>query len=174
MEFFRDGAKTYVLFLATLLTGLLAGVFFTWTNAITPGIGRLNDLGYLQAFQQMNKTILNPLFYVVIIGPLILTFVVSYLYKASHRYVFRLLLASAIIYFSGVFLITKFGNIPLNEMLDNTKLTDISLGDAKNLRNRFENNWNNLHLIRTISSSTSFFLLILACLFRNDHIIKIN
>ena len=45
-----------------LLTGLTAGLCFTWTNAVTPGIGRLDDLGYLQSFQEMNRAIINPLF----------------------------------------------------------------------------------------------------------------
>ena len=46
-----------------LLTGLTAGLCFTWTNAVTPGIGRLDDLGYLQSFQEMNRAISNPLFW---------------------------------------------------------------------------------------------------------------
>ena len=33
-----------------LLTGLSAGLCFTWSNAITPGIGRLDDVGYLSEF----------------------------------------------------------------------------------------------------------------------------
>ncbi|MBD3661527.1 MAG: DUF1772 domain-containing protein, partial [Arenibacter algicola] len=52
-----------------LLTGLSAGLCFTWSNAITPGIGRLNDPGYLMSFQQMNRAIINPLFLLVFFGP---------------------------------------------------------------------------------------------------------
>ena len=52
-----------------LLTGLSAGLCFTWTNAITPGIGRLDDLGYLQSFQEMNRAIINPIFLIVFFGP---------------------------------------------------------------------------------------------------------
>ena len=163
-------SKTIVLLFFTLLTGLLAGVFFTWTNAITPGIGRLNDIDYLQAFQHMNRTILNPLFYIVITGPLLLSFVAVFLYKANTGFVLRLLSATAIIYFLGVFIVTILGNIPLNDLLDKTDLKIISVEGAKSLRDRFETKWNNLHLIRTISSSTSFLLLIVACLFRpNDN-----
>ena len=50
--------------LLIVLTGLSAGLCFTWTNAVTPGIGRLDDLGFLQSFQQMNRTILNPIFFI--------------------------------------------------------------------------------------------------------------
>ena len=163
-------SKTIVLLFFTLLTGLLAGVFFTWTNAITPGIGRLNDIDYLQAFQHMNRTILNPLFYIVITGPLLLSFVAVFLYKENSGFILRLLTTAGMIYFLGVFIITILGNIPLNDIVDKTNLEAINLEDAKTLRDRFETKWNNLHLIRTISSSTSFLLLIVVCLFRpNDN-----
>ena len=33
------------LFATTLLVGLTAGLCFTWGNAVTPGIGQLDDLG---------------------------------------------------------------------------------------------------------------------------------
>jgi uncharacterized membrane protein len=50
MTSFDINIQNVILLFATLLTGLLAGVFFTWTNAVTTGIGRLNDVSYLKAF----------------------------------------------------------------------------------------------------------------------------
>jgi uncharacterized membrane protein len=167
---FNINLETVILLFATLLTGLLAGVFFTWNNAITTGIGRLNDVSYLKAFQQMNRTILNPLFYIVFIGPLILSIAATYIYKAYPVYILWMLILATVIYFLGVFIVTISGNIPLNKMLDKTNLADISLEDARRLRDKFETKWNKLHLIRTISSTTSFLLLILTCLFRIDSI----
>ncbi|MCV9926116.1 DUF1772 domain-containing protein [Flavobacterium sp. LS1R49] len=170
MEPFIIDTKMIVLLFTTLFTGLLAGIFFTWANAITPGIGRLDDINYLCAFQNMNKTILNPLFFVIFISPLFLSFATAYLYKSHYSYIFWLLLAAAILYFAGVFLVTVMGNIPLNNLLEKTDLTNISLEDARSLRDKFELKWNNLHLIRTITSVLSFFLLIIVCLFRNNNL----
>ncbi|KIC03570.1 hypothetical protein OA88_02960 [Flavobacterium sp. JRM] len=169
MEPFIIDTKTIVLLFTTLLTGLLAGIFFTWSNAITPGIGRLDDINYLRAFQNMNRTIVNPLFLVIIMGPVFLSFATAYLYKSNHPYIFWLLLIAAILYFVGVFLVTIMGNIPLNNLLDKTDLTNITLEDARSLRDQFELKWNNLHLVRTITSVLSFFLLIIVCLFRNSN-----
>lgn len=169
MEPFIIDTKIIVLLFTTLLTGLLAGIFFTWSNAITPGIGRLDDINYLRAFQNMNRTIVNPLFLVIIMGPLFLSFATAYLYKSNHLYIFWLLLIAAILYFVGVFLVTIMGNIPLNNLLDKTDLTNISLENARSLRDQFELKWNNLHLVRTITSVLSFFLLIIVCLFRNSN-----
>jgi uncharacterized membrane protein len=167
MEPFIIDTKTIVLLLTTLLTGLLAGIFFTWTNAVTPGIGHLDDINYLRAFQNMNRSIVNPLFLIVFLGPVLLSFVTVYLYKSNHHYILWLLLLAAIIYLIGVFLITIMGNIPLNNLLDKTDLTNITLEDAKSLRDQFEIKWNFLHLIRTITATLSFLLLIIVCLFKN-------
>ncbi|MCC9071077.1 DUF1772 domain-containing protein [Flavobacterium sp. F-65] len=167
MEPFIIDTKTIVLLLTTLLTGLLAGIFFTWTNAVTPGIGHLDDINYLRAFQNMNRSIVNPLFLIVFLGPVLLSFVTVYLYKSNHHYILWLLLLAAIIYLIGVFLITIMGNIPLNSLLDKTDLTNITLEDAKSLRDQFEVKWNFLHLIRTITATLSFLLLIIVCLFKN-------
>ena len=144
-----------------LLTGLSAGLCFTWSNSITPGIGRLDDLGYLQSFQQMNRTIINPVFFVVFFGPFFINLVAIYLFKNDSNHLLWLLILAGACYFIGVLLITIFGNVPLNEMLDKTDLGIASLGELKILREKFELKWNRLHSIRTITSIISFLLLII-------------
>lgn len=147
-----------------ILTGLSAGLCFTWSNAITPGIGRLNDLGFLQSFQQMNRTILNPTFFVVFFGPFILGLVNLYLFRNTPSSFFWLYISAIAIYFFGVVLVTIFGNVPLNDLLDKTDLSSASLKDLKELRNQFETKWNRLHLIRTVTSITSFIILLISLL----------
>ncbi len=43
-----------IIIMATLSTGLMSVIFFTLTNAVTPGIGKLKDIEYLGALQAMN------------------------------------------------------------------------------------------------------------------------
>jgi len=145
-----------------LLTGISAGLCFTWSNAVTTGIGRLDDLGYLSAFQQMNRTILNPMFFIVFFGPLLLNLVNIYLFKSASSTILWLLILATVIYFLGVVLITIFGNVPLNEMLDKTDLNSASDEELRNLRKTFEVKWNRLHLIRTLTSAISFLLLLIS------------
>lgn len=144
-----------------LVTGLSAGLCFTWSNTITPGIGRLNDIGYLQSFQQMNRTILNPLFFAVFFGPFFINLLTIYLFKNQTNHLLWLLILAGSIYFIGVLLITIFGNVPLNELLDKTDLSIATIEEIKQLREKFEVKWNRLHLIRTIASMISFLLLII-------------
>lgn len=154
-----------ILVLATILNGLLAGVFFTWTNAITPGIGKLSDINYLRAFQAMNRSILNPLFYVVFFGSIALSPLAAiYQYFESINYIFWMIIGVIIIYGIGVIYVTFQGNIPLNNRLDKIDLSDANLQEAKQFRNSYEKRWNYLHLIRTATSTGTFIVLILICL----------
>ena len=153
--------ETIVISVLIILTGL-SGLCFTWTNAITPGIGRLDDPGYLMSFQQMNRTIINPLFFLVFFGPFILGLICLYWFKGSPGTLMWLLVLATAVYFFGVVLVTIFGNVPLNEMLDKVDLNMASPEKLGQLRESFELKWNRLHLIRTITSVISFLFLLLA------------
>lgn len=159
--------KLVILIVATLLTGLSAGLCFTWSNAVTTGLSRLDDISYLAAFQQMNRTILNPTFFVVFLGPVFAIAGSVFLHRNSVTPVLWMMIAAAILYFVGVGLVTVLGNIPINEVLNKTDLNAIDSVDAKALRMRFEHDWVRLHRIRTYTSSISFLLLILICTWKD-------
>ena len=77
----------------------------------------------------------------------------------------KLIQLALVTYWIGVFGITVFGNIPLNEILDKINLESIALEEIKALRTSTEVKWNNLNLIRSISSGITFALLIISYLF---------
>lgn len=154
--------KLIVLITGTVLTGLTAGLCFTWGNAVTPGIGRLDDLGFLQSFQEMNRAIINPTFLVVFMGPVLLHVANVFLFKNGPRHVWLLIVMAAALYFAGLLLVTVLGNVPLNEMLDKTDLSNANVDELATLREKFEAPWNRLHNIRTISTILSATLLTLS------------
>jgi uncharacterized membrane protein len=156
--------KFIVLITGILFTGLTAGLCFTWSNAVTPGIGRLDNLSFLKAFQAMNRAIINGKFMIVFFGPVILLFLNTYLFR-NNSISFWLFLAAAIIFFIGIGLVTIFGNVPLNEILDTSNLETLSKIELQELRNKFEQPWNNWHTIRTLSSFSAFALLIIGMLY---------
>ncbi|MGI9551465.1 MAG: DUF1772 domain-containing protein [Aurantibacter sp.] len=165
--------QTIILILATLSTGIMAGIFFTWSNAVTTGLGRLTDLEYLRAFQAMNRTILNPAFFLAIFGPAVLLPLSSFMhFKALPDYLFWMLLAASLLYLGGVIVVTFAGNIPLNTILDKSALDGFSLEDAKALRENFENRWNSLNWIRTFCSLGAFLILIFVCIETGSSSIK--
>lgn len=161
--------QTIILLLATLSTGVMAGLFFTWSNIVTTGIGRLNDLEYLRAFQSMNQTILNPAFFIAFFGPALLVPLSSFLhFKSLPNYLFWMLIGASLLYLVGVIVVTVVGNIPLNNVLERSILDGFSLEDAKSLRDKFEDRWNFLNWIRTYCSLGAFLLLVVVCIIGNN------
>lgn len=157
--------KIIVLVLGILFTGLTAGLCFTWSNAITPGIGKLDDLGFLQSFQAMNRAIINRSFLIIFFGPVVLLFVNAFLHRNVHPTTFWSFLLAAILFFIGIGLITVLKNVPLNESLDNTVLENLSSIELKELRTKFEQPWNRWHIQRTVASFTSFALLLIGLVY---------
>ncbi|MBQ4822741.1 anthrone oxygenase family protein [Aquimarina sp. MMG016] len=155
--------RSITLLLSLIGTGLTAGLCFTWSNAIIPGIGRLDNLTFLQSFQAMNRVIINPSFLITFFGPVILLFLNAYL--SRHTNIFWLFLLVAILFFMGVGMVTIFKNIPLNEILDQTLLETISQQELADLRQTFEKPWTRWHMIRTITSFMAFILLLTGLLF---------
>ncbi|MBC8753879.1 DUF1772 domain-containing protein [Kordia sp. YSTF-M3] len=160
--------KLSILVIATLLTGLSAGLCFTWTNTVTTGIGKLDNVGYLQAFQQMNRAIINPTFMIVFFGSFMLQVVNIFIFKNVPSSFLIHSITATVLYFLGVVLVTIFGNVPLNELLDKTDLAAANTAQLQNLRTHFEVEWNRLHLIRTITSILSFLLLLISLLKVNN------
>ena len=143
--------KTLVLLLSTVSTALISGLFYAYSCSVIPGLSRLSDISFLQAMQSINRAILNPLFFVSFLGTLVLLPITVWFFK-EQSLVFYLLLAAALLYFGGVFLITMLGNVPLNNLLDTADLNKLDTAGLANLRNRFETSWNFFHRIRTIAS----------------------
>ncbi len=159
--------ETALVFITIIFTGLTAGLCFTWTNAVTPGIGQMDDLGFLQAFQQMNRAIINPTFMMVFFGP-----VISNIILVCHKYQdpdtsFWVFVAAAVLFILGVAFVTVFKNVPLNEILDATDLTSASGEELKALRQKFETPWRQWHWVRTLSAITSFMLLLVGLCISN-------
>ena len=156
-------SETIILASAILLTGLMAGIFFTWTNAVKPGIGKLSDIQYLEALQSMNRVILNNTFKIIFLGAIIAVALVPVFYFNLYpKNIFWLFVFTLVIYWIGVFGVTISGNIPLNEILDKTNLDSITSDEIKTLRKSIEFKWNNFNLIRSISSAITFILLIIS------------
>ncbi|MEM9921025.1 MAG: DUF1772 domain-containing protein [Bacteroidota bacterium] len=156
--------KLIVLLLGILCTGLTAGLCFTWSNAVTPGIGRLDDLLFLKSFQAMNRAIINGKFLIVFFTPALLLFFNAHLFKSSSTS-FWLFLLAALLFFIGIGLVTIFGNVPLNEILDKATLESLTSTELAALRKKFEQPWNQWHRVRTITSLLSFALLLMGLIY---------
>jgi len=149
--------KTLIHFTATLLTGLSAGLFFAWSVSVIPGTRRMADPTYLEAMQHINRAILNPAFFLVFMGSVILLGISSF-QQFGNGMAGWLVLGAAASYLLGTLLVTGLGNVPLNNELDALSLEALTPEALKQFRLYYESNWNRLHLIRTVFAVLSFLL----------------
>jgi uncharacterized membrane protein len=154
--------KNMLLLGSVILTGLSAGIFFAWSVSVIPGIKLTVNHTYLETMQSINREILNPVFYCVFFGSLVLLSIASINEFHSNKVVFGLLLAAAITYMLGTVLVTGLGNVPLNDQLEALKLAEIDVPQIEQFRKFYETNWNKLHLIRTLSAVCSFIIAAIA------------
>ncbi|GGM82871.1 membrane protein [Dyadobacter beijingensis] len=150
------------LLVTALASGLIAGLFYSYSCSVNPGLGALPDANYLAAMQSINRAILNPVFFFSFMGTVLLLPLSTYQHFGTGR--FYWLLAASLVYLVGTFGVTAMGNVPLNEALAKTDLAHATAKELAAHRLRFEMPWNRLHAIRTYASVLSFALVILACI----------
>lgn len=153
---------TILLIVTTTVTALIAGLFYAYSCSVVPGLGKLSDTEYLKAMQSINREILNPVFFVSFMGTAFLLPISTFVFRGQNP-VFLLLLLASLAYLIGVFGVTIFGNVPLNNQLDKFNITDSTLQAVKEMRSTFENRWNFLNNIRTVFSLTAIVLTVCAC-----------
>ncbi|MDG2102062.1 MAG: DUF1772 domain-containing protein [Dehalococcoidia bacterium] len=145
--------------LVILQVGLTAGLLFIFSIAVTPGLARLNEEEYYRAMKFINQVILNPIFFIVFIGPVFTMPFLTYMSRNdSNMFIFTLF--SSILYLLGVILVTTLRNVPLNNKLEKLKSEDF-----KDVFLWYKKPWNFWNNIRTFFGITSFLLLTINLLF---------
>lgn len=148
-----------VLVVATILTGLSAGIFFTYDASVTLGLAEVDDETYVATFQAINDTIRNPAFALVFFGALPAIAVALVVHWRSSPLV-RWLIGAGLALYLVCIAVTAAGNVPLNNQL--ASYTSIDARSAAEARQEFEADWNRLNLIRTLAVTASFASLVVA------------
>ena len=155
---------TLILIITATLTALIAGLFYSYSCSVNPGLGKLSDREYINAMNAINTAILNPVFFLSFMGTLVLLPLSTFLnYAPGHNTRFILLFIAAIIYAIGVFGVTIFGNVPLNNALARVNTATASSDELSTYRLMFEGPWVFLHTIRTLANVVSLILVIVSC-----------
>jgi uncharacterized membrane protein len=153
-----------VLVFTATMTALVAGLFYSWSCSVIPGLSRLSDKNYIAAMQSINKAILNPVFFVSFLGALVLLPFSTYQFYVRPLSVqFWLLAIATLIYTIGVFGVTVFGNVPLNDQLAVFYLSSAKPTEIAAHRMQFETAWNNFNILRTSSAVLVLVLVIVCC-----------
>lgn len=158
---------TVLLIITVVLTALIAGLFYAYSCSVVLGLGKLSDVEYLKAMQNINREILNPVFFMSFMGTAILLPVSTFFLRGEQPvFIFLLLATSA--YLIGVFGVTVVGNVPMNDQLDQFDISGSTAEAIKQMRDNFENRWNFLNNIRAVFSVISITLAVCACIWHKE------
>jgi uncharacterized membrane protein len=151
--------QTVALVMATMTTGLMAGVFGLYAHAIMPGLARTDDRTFVGAFQQIDKAIERPRFVPVVAGALVFTALAVVLHLPDDaRPVLPWLVAALALYLVAL-AITAAINVPRNTEIKAAGDPD-QIADLAAVRERFdEHRWNTWNAVRALASTTAFGLL---------------
>lgn len=158
---------TLVLIITAVLTALIGGLFYAYSCSVVLGLGKLSDTEYLKAMQNINREILNPVFFMSFMGTVVLLPLSTFLLRGQQP-VFIFLLLATLAYLIGVFGVTVAGNVPMNDTLDKFDISGSTAEAIRQMRENFENRWNFFNNIRTIFSVISIIFVVCACVWNKE------
>jgi uncharacterized membrane protein len=140
---------------AVVTMGLLAGLFYSYACSVMPGLHASADRTVVDAMQNINKAIENPVFFATFMGGPALAL---WAYVAERRrgtpVVARWLLAGVVL--SGVtLLVTAAFNIPLNNELERAG-DPSTIANIAQVRDDFETPWVIWNVVRTVAVTAAF------------------
>jgi uncharacterized membrane protein len=161
-------ARAITLALATLTTGLAAGVLYAYAVSVNLGLAVQPDESYVATMQAINQKIQNPLFFASFFGAILFSLAAlaaNYPRPRSGR--FWLIVLACVLYIGGGFLLTAFVNVPMNN-----HLAAVDPGAPARVlaraRNAYEGPWDFWNGVRTVFSTLAFLVLVCACLLREN------
>lgn len=156
------------LVLTALATGLMAGLFAAFAYSVMPGLSRSSDRTFVEAMQNINKAILNPVFMLPFMTAIpLLALAVVLAWRGHDRAALPWLIAALVLYLVA-FMVTSGINVPLNDQLAKAGSPD----RVKNLaaaREDFEDSWVTWNIVRALLHTASFGCLLWALIVFGTH-----
>jgi uncharacterized membrane protein len=146
--------------LSALGSGLMAGLFFTFSNFVMKALGKTQPTQGIAAMQSINITILNPLFFIVFMGTAVTSILlpVSLIWRGPQPNSIFLIMGG-ICYIVGVMVVTIVFNVPMNNKLE---AVDAESNEAHTLWQRYLTDWTRWNHVRTVASVLAMLFFILA------------
>ena len=128
-------------------TALIGGIFFAFSNFVMKALERVPSSEGMLAMQMINVTVLNRWFLGVFMGTAVVSLILAIVaiagWTSAHS---PFLLGGAVCYIGGTWLVTAFGNVPLND-----KLAAVEAGDpaSSSVWEHYLSRWTTLNSRRT-------------------------
>ncbi len=102
-----------------MATGLVAGVFLTFSDFVMKSLFAAEPAAGTEAMQIINRKVYRSIFMVLLIGMIpVSAAIAAYAYLFMDGPVATFLIIGGVLYFLGVFIVSMVGNIPMNRALE--------------------------------------------------------
>ena len=136
--------------LALLGSALIGGAFFAFSSFIMKALARVPSSEGIAVMQSINVVVINPSFIGAFIGTALLSIAVIILVLINGiQPATSFFIGGAASYFVGTFLVTMFGNVPLNNQLADASATD---PDVAALWTHYLDRWTKWNHVRTAAA----------------------
>ena len=147
-----------MLILLIILTGLMAGIYLTFSAVIMPSFSELPALHAAQTMNKINDVIVNTVFLPIFFGSTLwFAGLIVWSFADWQTGESGLIILSALVYIVGMFFVTAFGNVPMNNKLKRAEDNELLLIDYWK---EYQHSWTRLNHIRTFCCIASCALLI--------------
>jgi uncharacterized membrane protein len=145
---------------AALGSGLVAGIWFTFSNFVMPALAGLPAAQGLAAMQSINVRVLNPVFFGAFFGTggasvLVVWLALSHWGSPGAPPA----VAGAALYLVGSIGVTMVGNVPLNQALERL---DPHAPDAEGRWRDYVARWTRWNHVRAVGTAAAAFAFLLA------------
>lgn len=146
---------------AAVGSGLMAGIFFTFSVVVMPALRRRPPAEAMAAMQTMNEVIVNPLFVVVFVGTGLVSATAIVLALVGPGRSGALAAAAGGVLYLVALVVTGTANVPRNDALD---AADPASATDSALWTRYLREWTAWNHVRTVSTTAALTLFVLAAL----------
>lgn len=142
---------------ATLATGLVAGVFLTFSDFVMRALGRAEPAAGIEAMQMINREVYRSLFATLLLGLAFVSILLAVvgIYLAGPD-VALWLAAAAGFYILGVVAVTARKNVPMNQRLDRMEHRSPDAHAYWASYTRDWTRWNHLRWVAALAASIGY------------------
>ena len=141
---------------ALLGSALIGGVFFAFSSFVMKALARVPASEGIAAMQSINVVVINRSFLGAFMGTAVLSLGVIGLALVHWAHPSAMFfLGAAVLYIVGTFIVTLFGNVPLNDQLAAVSATDPA---SRDVWNHYQDRWTMWNRVRTVAAMVAVLL----------------
>ncbi|MCH2189399.1 MAG: DUF1772 domain-containing protein [Gammaproteobacteria bacterium] len=154
-------ALYFCLFLA-LWSALIAGVFSAFSEFVMAALSQTTPAGAIESMQQINRKVIKTQFVVGIVAIAAFSILfLMYSIKAFDGTAVKTIALACLVYIPSVFLMTVFGNVPMNNKLQQY---DHTTQEAQTYWTYYVKSWTRFNHVRSIGSILTAGLYVVAAI----------